>query len=132
MLTSKQAGEIAAALAGVTVKDHFGSDAYRTDGGIFATVWHATRTVNLNLTPEQQRQYVAIDGEGFIEIDNAWGRRGWTTANLDFLERADFEAALHAAWENRARGAAAKKKKGRSVKSRGSRRRPKPKPKPKR
>ena len=93
---------MAGALPGVTVRDHFGSDAYRTDGGIFATVWHASNTVNLNLTVDQQRRFVEMDGEGFVQIANAWGRRGWTTANLEFLERADFEAALRAAWENSA------------------------------
>ena len=65
MLTPKQAGEMAAALPGVTVRDHFGSDAYRTDGGIFATVWHATKTVNLRLTVEQQRRFVGIGRRGF-------------------------------------------------------------------
>ena len=113
MLTPKQAGEMAAASPGVTVRDHFGSDAYRTDGGIFATVWHATKTVNLRLTVEQQRRFVGLDGEGFTEIDNAWGRQGWTTANLEFLEREDFAAAVKTAWENSVQNAtrrAAKKK----------------------
>ena len=40
------------------------------------------------------------DGEGFVEIDNAWGRQGWTTANLEFLDREQFAAALKAAWQN--------------------------------
>jgi hypothetical protein len=100
MLTTKLACDLARALPDVTVKDHFGSDAFRTPGGIFATVWHATRTVNLRFTPEQQRSFVEIDGEGFREIDNAWGRQGWTTANLEFLDADQFTAALHVAWQN--------------------------------
>jgi hypothetical protein len=106
MLTAKQAGEMAAQLPGVGIRDHFGSDAYRTDGGIFATVWHERKIVNLKLTVEQQRQFVERDGEGFVEIDNAWGRQGWTTANLEFLEREDFEEALRSAWQNSATKAA--------------------------
>ena len=61
-----------------------------------------------------RRQFVAMDGEGFAEIDNAWGRQGWTTANLEFLEREDFAAAVKTAWENSAQNAsrrASKKKK---------------------
>jgi hypothetical protein len=100
MLTAKLACDLAHALPDVTVKDHFGSDAFRTPGGIFATVWHATRTVNLRLTPEQQRRFVEIDGEGFREIDNAWGRQGWTTASLEFLDADQFTAALRVAWQN--------------------------------
>jgi hypothetical protein len=56
--------------------------------------------VNLRLTPEQQRSFVEIDGEGFREIDNAWGRQGWTTANLEFLDADQFTAALRVAWRN--------------------------------
>jgi hypothetical protein len=106
MLTTKTACELAQALPDVSVKDHFGSDAFRTPGGVFATVWHATRTVNLRLTPAQQRGFVEIDGEGFVEIDNAWGRQGWTTANLEFLDREQFVAALRTAWQNSADNAA--------------------------
>jgi hypothetical protein len=122
MLTSKQAGEMAALLPGVTLKDHFGGDAYRTDGGIFATVWHATRSVNLKLTLEQQQRFLAIDGEGFVEIDNAWGRQGWTTANLEFLDCEDFQAALQAAWENSANKPKRGKRKASSRKAQPSRR----------
>jgi YjbR protein len=100
MLTTKLACDLARALAEVTEQDHFGSDAFRTPGGIFATVWHETRTVNLKLTSEQQRRFVELDGEGFSEIDNAWGRQGWTTANLEFLEREPFADALRTAWQN--------------------------------
>jgi hypothetical protein len=120
MLTTKLACELAAALPDVTKKDHFGSDAFRTPGGIFATVWHATRTVNLNLTPGQQRRFVELDGEGFTEIDNAWGRQGWTTANLEFLEQGPFVDALRTAWQNSQDNAAkrASKRRAPTTKSR--------------
>jgi hypothetical protein len=100
MLTTRRAAEMARSLPDVTERDHFGSDAFRTQGGIFATVWHETNTVNLKLTPEQQRRFVLIDGEGFVEIDNAWGRQGWTKANLEFLEPEQFGEALRVAWTN--------------------------------
>lgn len=111
MLTPKLACELARALPDVSVQDHFGSDAFRTPGGIFATVWHKTRTVNLRLTVEQQRRFVEMDGEGFVEIDNAWGRQGWTTANLEFLDREPFLEALKAAWQSSADNAAQRKAK---------------------
>ncbi len=108
MLTPKQACDLARVLPDVSVQDHFGSDAFRTPGGIFATVWHEKRTVNLRLTVEQQRRFVEIDGEGFVEIDNAWGRQGWTTASLEFLDREQFLTALQVAWQNSADNAAHK------------------------
>jgi len=100
MLTTKRACELARALPEVSEYDHFGGDAFRTVGGTFATVWHSKGSANLNLTVEQQRRFVLIDGEGFVEIDNAWGRRGWTTANLEFVDEGAFRDALLAAWGN--------------------------------
>ncbi|MEQ1876899.1 MAG: hypothetical protein ABL958_09655, partial [Bdellovibrionia bacterium] len=60
---------------GVTVKNHFGSDAFCANGRIFATVWHDKNRVNLMLNQEQQKSLLLKDGsEGFIQIDGAWGR----------------------------------------------------------
>ena len=115
MLTTKQACDLARALPEVSEKDHFGSDAFRTPGGTFATVWHEKKTVNLALTPDQQRRFAELDGEGFVPIDNAWGRQGWTTANLEFVEREQFVEALRTAWHN-----SAEKKARRVSKSRAS------------
>ncbi|HEX5047695.1 MAG TPA: hypothetical protein VFX89_11285 [Gammaproteobacteria bacterium] len=106
MLTTKQACELARALPDATVTDHFGSEAFRTPGGIFATVWHDQNTANLMLTPEQQRRFVALDVAGFVAIDNAWGRKGATTANLGAVDREQFVEALRTAWHNSAEKAA--------------------------
>jgi hypothetical protein len=100
MLTTRRACEYARSFPEVTEYEHFGSDAFRAPGGTFATVWSSKRTVNLRLTPEQQRRFVELDGEGFVEIDNAWGREGWTTANLEFVDEAAFVEALGLAFAN--------------------------------
>jgi hypothetical protein len=39
-----------------------------------------------------------IDGDGFIEIDNAWGRQGWTKVQVEFVDRPEFLEALKSAW----------------------------------
>jgi YjbR len=100
MLTTTRVCEIARALPGVTEYEHFGSDAFRTKGGTFVTVWRTKNSVNLKLTVEQQRRFVLLDGEGFVEIDNAWGRQGWTTANLEFAPDDAVREALQVAWSN--------------------------------
>ena len=101
MLTTKRACDLARTMPDVSEYDHFGGDAFKAAGGTtFVTVWHAKKTANLKLTVDQQRHYVGLDGEGFVEIDNAWGRQGWTTANLEFVDEATFRAALEAAWTN--------------------------------
>jgi hypothetical protein len=111
-LTTKTACELARALAGVTEKDHFGADAFVANGRIFATVWHDRGEVNLMLSREQQRQFLGIDGEGFTEIDNAWGPGGATRAVLEFVDPKDFAAALRSAWDHSATKRAALRPKG--------------------
>lgn len=101
-LTTNQVCEMARAFDGVTEKDHFGSDAFCANGRIFATVWHDKNEVNLMLNIEQQQNFLAIDGEGFNQIDNAWGRNGATNIQLEFVDRAQFADALKAAWINSA------------------------------
>ena len=97
MMTLSEAAELVRGLPNVQVKDHFGSDAYYVHR-IFATYWHDTNSVNLRLNPEEQQRFLPIDGEGFTQIDNAWGRMGWTRVDLDFVEPQDFENALKTAW----------------------------------
>jgi hypothetical protein len=113
VLTTKKACELAGALPDVTMQDHVGSDAFRTPGGIFATVWHDKNIVNLALTPEQQQRFVVLDAEAFVPIDNAWGRQGWTTAKLRRVDRAQFVEALSTAWHNSAEKAARRMTKAR-------------------
>lgn len=109
-LTARQVCEMARSLEGVTEKDHFGSDAFCANGRIFATVWHDKNECNLMLNLEQQRNFLAIDGEGFSQIDNAWGRKGATNVQLDFVDREQFLDALKAAWVNSASKRAARRK----------------------
>lgn len=116
-INTKLACELARLLEGVTERDHFGSDAFSAGGRIFATVWHDKNEVNLMFTPELQREYVGLDGEGFSAVPNKWGEKGATTAHLEELEVSVFESALRAAWECRAVKVAepAKRTKSRSV-----------------
>jgi hypothetical protein len=99
MVRSQTACELARKLPDVSEKDHFGGDAFYANKRIFATVWHEKKQVNLRFSPELQREFLATDGEAFTEIDNAWGRQGWTTAQLEFIDRPLLEKALQAAWE---------------------------------
>ncbi len=108
MLTTRWVCNLAETLPGVTVKDHFGSDAYRANERIFATVWHEKNEVNLKLSLEDQRRFLSLDGEGFVEIDNGWGRMGFTKVQLAYVDRKEFEEALRSAWANTARKTARK------------------------
>jgi YjbR len=128
MLSAKRALELVRELPDVTEYDHFGGNAFKGKGSTFVTVWEAKNTANLKLSPEEQRRFVMLDGEGFVEIDNAWGRQGWTTANLEFVDETAFREALAIAWRRSNEKARAKptsrKKKSAPRRRRVTKRRP--------
>lgn len=124
---------MALSLEGVTEKDHHGADSFYRSGLIFMTAQPAKNIVNFRFTPEQQSQFLARDGEAFEEIDNKWGKIGWTQVNMEFIETAEFKEALKAAWGNMAPKAKkfsyahppkAAKKKSKSSSAKPSRRSP--------
>ena len=98
-MTSQLACDLLRKLAGVSEKDHFGSDAFSANKRMFATVWHENKSVNLRLSPDQQRHFLSQDGEAFEVIDNFWGRQGWTRLHLEFIQKDQFIEAMQAAWE---------------------------------
>ncbi len=93
---------IALSLEGAEEASHMGSADFRVDGRIFATLAaQAQGYGNLQLTPEQQAEFVREAPEIFIPIKGGWGRMGMThivlaKANMDVLE-----GALRAAWKLR-------------------------------
>lgn len=98
-MKTNQAHEIAMKLEGVTLKDHFGSDSYSANKRMFFTLWSSKKQGSLRLSPVDQREFLASDADAFSEIDNAWGKQGWTTVHLEHIRADEFEKALVAAWK---------------------------------
>jgi len=99
-MNAKQAQIMVAQLPNVSMKDHFGSNAYSANERMFITIWADENKANVRLSPRSQREFLSIDGDAFAQINNAWGRQGWTTIRLEFVESQDFSAALKAAYEH--------------------------------
>lgn len=110
-MNSSQAYKIAEKLNGTTVSDHFGSEAFAANGRNFLTIWHETNSANVRLSLGDQKKFLDLGGDAFVEIDNAWGRQGWTKIQLEFVEKADLEKAIHAAYVYSATKTAVAKKK---------------------
>ncbi len=98
-MTSKQLYELATQLPDVSIKDHFGSDGFSANKRMFLTIWHDKNKANIRLSPENQREFLISDEESFAEIDNAWGRQGWTSVHLKFIDRERAQKALELAWQ---------------------------------
>lgn len=89
--------EQALSLPGTVEQKHFERQAFKARR-IFASVAADGLTANLLLTPEEQLLKCAVHPTGFRPVDNAWGRKGWTTVILKELSREDLADALALAW----------------------------------
>lgn len=91
---------LALALAGVVERAHMGHPDFRVDNRVFASIQPARRSVGLMLTPAQQAEALRDHPEMFMPASGAWGRSGWTTADLAAASEEALGEALTLAWQN--------------------------------
>ncbi|WP_188611271.1 MmcQ/YjbR family DNA-binding protein [Chelatococcus reniformis] len=96
MATGEDLRRLALALDGTTAAPHFDRTAFKV-ARIYATLAGDGRSANFNFSPDEQEFKCLVAPEAFSAIPNAWGRRGWTTAQLAELSEAELEAALRTA-----------------------------------
>jgi YjbR len=90
---------LALSLEGVTEAPHFDRLAFRV-ARTFATLAADRKTANIKFSPDEQEFKCMLAPEAFSPLDNAWGRRGWTLAQVSALSEGDLRAALEAAWRH--------------------------------
>lgn len=88
---------MALALPGTTEAPHFDRAAFKVDR-IYVTVAADGRTANFKFTPDEQEFKCQLAPEVFSQIDNAWGRQGWTMATLEAASEDDLMGALEVAY----------------------------------
>jgi len=79
---------------------HMGHPDFRLNGRIFATLTSDGARGMVNLTPEQQREFLGEDPKVFVPASGAWGRQGSTMVSLATAKSATVRAAMTLAWEN--------------------------------
>jgi hypothetical protein len=99
MATATDVRKLALALEGTTEHPHFERAAFKVKR-IYATLDADGKSLNLNLTPEEQEFKVMMAPEVFTPIPNKCGTSGWTTVNLKAIGKAELRAALEMAWEH--------------------------------
>lgn len=102
MATAKDLRRMALVLPGTTESPHFDRKAFKVDR-IYATLAADARTANFKFTPEEQEFKCILVPEAFAPVANAWGRQGWTTADLSKLSPAELQDALQTAWAHAGR-----------------------------
>lgn len=67
---------------------------------IYATLAPDGRSINVDLTPDEQAFKVMIAPEIYTQMPNRWGLRGATIVDLEAISLAELEALLTMAWEH--------------------------------
>lgn len=99
MCTPDMFCEIALSLEGTCEARHFDRKAFKARR-IYATLAADGKTANIRLAPDEQTLKCLTHAEAFSQIDNAWGRQGWTRCDLARLDRAELEQVLALAWNH--------------------------------
>ena len=97
MATGKDLRRIALSLQGTTEAPHFDRAAFKV-ARIYVTLAADGRTANFKFTPDEQEFKCMLAPEAFSPVPNAWGKQGWTTADLSKLGAAELKATLETAW----------------------------------
>ena len=97
MATGKDLRRIALSLQGTTEAPHFDRAAFKV-ARIYVTLAADGRTANFKFTPDEQEFKCMLAPEAFSPVPNAWGKQGWTSANLPKLGAAELKLALETAW----------------------------------
>ena len=97
MATGKDLRRIALSLQGTTEAPHFDRAAFKV-ARIYVTLAADGSTANFKFTPDEQEFKCMLAPEAFSPVPNAWGKQGWTTADLSKLGAAELKAALETAW----------------------------------
>jgi hypothetical protein len=99
MATAADVRKLALSLKGTTEHPHFDRTAFKVRR-IYATLAADGKSLNLNLTPEEQEFKTMLAPDVFSAIPNKWGVSGWTTVDLKAISRAELRAVLEMAWEH--------------------------------
>ena len=97
MATGSDLRRLALELEGTTEAPHFDRAAFKV-ARIYVTLAADGRSANFKFTPDEQEFKCMMAPEAFTPIPNAWGKQGWTTAELSRLSAAELEQALATAW----------------------------------
>lgn len=86
-------------LAGTSEQPHGERTAFKVRR-TYATLADDGKSMNVDLTPDEQRFKVMMAPDTLFRILNGWGVRGATTVDLTRITAAELEATLGMAWEH--------------------------------
>jgi hypothetical protein len=111
MLTDADFRRLALGMSDVVESAHMGHPDFRVQGRIFATLHGDLKFGMVNLTPDQQREFIERHPAAFAPEAGAWGRQGATAVRLDAVDEETAGEALTLARQHVAAKAARRRSK---------------------
>lgn len=97
-MTSEELIQFILTLEGVTQKKHFEREAFSAKR-IFATISLKEMTLNVKLTPNEQKIFCQVKYACVQKIANKWGEQGWTTIYYNQAENSLLREIIYSAYE---------------------------------
>jgi hypothetical protein len=101
-MTADEFRRIALGMKDAVEGAHMGHPDFRAHGRIFATLHGDLQWAMVNLTPEQQHEFMRDHPGAFVPEPGAWGRQGCTGVRLDGADEEVVGEAVTLAWRNKA------------------------------
>jgi YjbR len=101
MITPEETKAIALSFEGTDEKPHFERTAFTVKKKIFATLSFKDKTLNLRFTIQVQMIFCPPQSDVIFPVNNAWGRQGWTTINLNKANKKLVQSAMKEAYKLR-------------------------------
>lgn len=87
MVSTKTARTIALSFDEVTEEPHFEKTSFKVKKKIFTTMNESEKRMTVKLTPLDQNVFCTFDENVIYPVPNAWGKQGWTHANLKTIRK---------------------------------------------
>ena len=100
-MTADQFRNLVLSFSDTEERMHHGHPDFRVAGKIFATMGYPDETRSMvQLTPEQQAEFVHDHPQVFSPVPGKWGLNGSTSVHLPKATTAVLKTAVEAAWKN--------------------------------
>jgi len=100
-MTADQFRKLVLSFADTEERAHHGHPDFRVGGKIFATIGYPDQTRGMvQLTPEQQAEFMHDHPQVFTPAAGKWGVNGSTVVHLPKATKAVLKPAVEAAWKN--------------------------------
>jgi hypothetical protein len=104
-MTPNEFRRIALGMQGAVEGEHMAHPDFRANGRIFATIAPDAHWGMVQLTPEQQQEFMKADPDTFVPAKGAWGRGGSTLVRLQSADREVVGEAMTLAWQKTVKAA---------------------------